>query len=55
MSLAVVALMVAAVSCGNNTKKAEAEAADSTMCETAADTTAAVADSTAADTTVVAE
>jgi ABC-type enterochelin transport system substrate-binding protein len=52
MSLAVVSLMVAAVACGNNSKKAETT--DTTAVETAADTTA-VADTTAADTTVVAQ
>jgi ABC-type phosphate/phosphonate transport system substrate-binding protein len=59
MSVAVVALMVAASACGNNAKKAEAaetEAAAEEV-EAVADTVAACCDSTAAccDSTVVAE
>lgn len=47
MSIAVVALMVAAASCGNNAKKAEAEDAAAET-EAVVDTVAAVVDSTAA-------
>ena len=57
MSVAVVALMVAASACGNNAKKAEAETEAVEPVEEVADTVAACCDSTAAccDSAAVAE
>ena len=57
MSVAVVALMVAASACGNNAKKAEAETEAVEEVEAVADTVAASCDSTAAccDSTATAE
>ena len=57
MSFAVVALMVAASACGNNAKKAEAEAEAVEEVEAVADTVVASCDSTAAccDSTATAE
>lgn len=55
MSIAVIAIVLAAVSCGNKSKKAEAEvAAEVAPVEEAADSVAAAADSVvaAADTVV---
>ena len=49
MSLAVVALMCAAVSCGNKAKKAEVVEEATEAVEAAADTVAAVADSVATE------
>ena len=49
MSVAVVALMVAASACGNNAKKAEAETEAVETVEEAVDTVAACCDSTKAE------